>query len=185
MPDALGRLQTGVSIVLRDALDVLEPVRDEFDPAATEKGIPLHVTLLFPFVPPDELTQLHLERLRTLFASRAPLSFDLVDVEQFPGVVYARPQPDADLLALMGAVWAAFPETPPYGGAFDEPVPHATLGRVPEGSSQEEFVDRLTRRVQAVLPLPCRVRDVSLLEEHEPNRWRERCAFPLTGTPQP
>jgi hypothetical protein len=33
-----------------------------------------------------------------------------------PGVVYAVPEPDRDLLVLMRAAHERFPETPPYEG---------------------------------------------------------------------
>ncbi len=49
--------------------------------------------------------------------------------EAFPAnVVYLAPDPAEPFVALTEALAAAFPDCPPYGGAFDEPVPHLTIG---------------------------------------------------------
>jgi hypothetical protein len=79
----VSELETAVVIVLDDARPQLEPVRAEFHAGEVAMGIPLHVTLLYPFAP---------------------------------------------------------------GSLF---------------------------------PLTCHIRDVALLEEYEPDRWRERRRFPL------
>jgi 2'-5' RNA ligase len=180
MPDARGRLQTAVVIVLREARPALEPVREELDPSAAARRIPLHVTLLFPFVPRDEITHDQLDRLRSLFARRAPFAFSLTGIGEFPGVVYARPEPDDELRTLMRALWDEFPKLPPYEGEVDDPAPHATLGRVPEGTPQEEFARLARGRAAGLLPLDCHVDEVTLLEEHRPDRWRESSVFPLS-----
>lgn len=181
MPDAQGRLQTGVSIVLRDAIPVLEHIHHEFDTTAAARRVPLHVTLLYPFVTRDEISDAHLEHLRSFFASRAPLRLELADIGDFPGVVYARLEPEEELRALMRALWCQFPDTPPYEGAFDDPPPHATLGPVPAGTPHEDFLFRVRERVAQLLPLRCVARDVSLLEEYAPDQWRERTSFPLSA----
>ena len=179
MPDADGRLETGVSIVLRDAPAALEWVHRELHPVHAARSIPLHITLLYPFVPRSSLTRAHEDRLMGLFREQEPFDLDLVSVDAFPEVVYAVPSPDERLRVLMRAVWNAFPETPPYGGAFEDPAPHATLALVPEGESPDRAAERIRKLVADVLPLRFVARDVSLLEEYEADRWREACAFRL------
>jgi hypothetical protein len=81
-------------------------------------------------------------------------------------------------VAFMSALHARFPEWPPYGGAHDQVHPHATLG---QDVDPEVVRGEIERRLAPHLPHWCQARDVSLLEEYEPDRWRERERFPLGG----
>ena len=49
-------------------------------------------------------------------------------------MVYLAPEPAAPFVALTEAVGAEFPGFPPYGGAFDEVVPHLTISEANEPS---------------------------------------------------
>jgi 2'-5' RNA ligase len=179
MSEASDGLRTGVSIVLRDALAALEPHHRELHPVHAAAGIPLHITLLFPFVPRQEVTDAHERRLEELFRSRAALEFDLVSIACFPAVVYAVPSPDVGLQQLMRAVWDEFPEAPPYGGAFSDPPAHATIALVKDGESVHDVARSVEARVGHLWPLRCVVKDVSLIEEYEHARWREARSFAL------
>jgi 2'-5' RNA ligase len=179
MPDEQGRLGTAISIVLRDQ-PKLEAIHRELHPIHAAAEIPLHVTVLFPFVPRDELSPAHEERLAILVSRHPPFSFALRGLARFPSVVYAVPSDDATLRALMRDVWSAFPETPPYGGAFADPPPHATLALI--GDEDAAAVEeRVRTRLDGSLPARVHVRDLSLMEEAEPDRWREARTLPLTG----
>jgi 2'-5' RNA ligase len=172
-------LRTAVTIVLDDARDQLEPVRAELDPNAVAAGIPLHVTLLFPFVPPEAVDETVIRSLEELFAARAPLTLTLVELDEFPGVVYAVPEPGNELKQWVAKLTERFPEYPPYGGQFADVVPHATLGAWDEPQRRDEFVARARELTQGMFPLACAIDDVALLEEYAPDRWRERRRFPL------
>jgi hypothetical protein len=148
-------------------------------PVHAAAGIPLYITLLFPFLSRDEVTAMHERRLAELFAATQPLAFSLVSIAAFPAVAYAVPSPDDRLRELMRVVWDAFPDTPPYGGAFADPAPHATLALVQAGEAPDEAAGRVAARVEGRLPLRCVVQDVSLMEEYEPDRWREARSFSL------
>jgi 2'-5' RNA ligase len=167
----LPRLQTALVLVLDDARPALEPVRAELHADAVARGIPLHITVLFPFVAPDAVPAAQLEEL---FESFAPLDFALTGLGEFPGVVYAVPEPDGELLALMHAVHQRFPNTPPYEGAFDDVIPHATLS---ESASFETVASRCT----SMLPIACHVREVTLLVETATGRWTDGLRFALRG----
>ena len=165
--------------MLDDARLRLEPVRAELDPAAVAAGIPLHVTLLFPFVPRERLDERVLRGLHEFFAARARFTLTLVEVSEFPGVVYAVPEPQAELRECTGSLWQRFPDFPPYGGEFADVVPHATLGTSDDPEGQEELVARARALAEGMFPLACAIEDVALLEEHAPERWRELRRFPL------
>jgi hypothetical protein len=103
---------------------------------------------------------------------------ELTRVATWPDVVYLVPEPDDELRALMSALFARFPQWPPYEGIHDEVIPHATLGEGIDGAGVRAEIER---RVAPHLPHRCQARDVVLLEEFAPGRWREGERFPLAG----
>jgi 2'-5' RNA ligase len=169
-------LETAVVIVLDDARPQLEPVRAEFHAGEVAAGIPLHVTLLYPFASPDEVDE---AALAEFFAVRDAFTLTLVGLGDWPRVVYAVPEPREYLLTMMHGLFEKYPEYPPYGGEIAEPLPHATLAEVEEGESLEEVAAGIRAKAESLFPVTCDVRDVALLEEYEPDRWRERRRFPL------
>jgi 2'-5' RNA ligase len=178
----VSELRTAVSIVLDDARSELEAVRADFHARAVAAGIPLHVTLLFPFVPRARLEEGVVLELTRFFAPRPPFTLTLVGIRQFPGVVYALPEPDDTLRDCMTALWARFPDFPPYEGEFEDVAPHATLAEIEEGVSQEDVLAQIRERTHALFPLTFPIEDVALLEEHAADHWRERRRFRL-GSP--
>jgi 2'-5' RNA ligase len=163
-------VETALVIAIEDC-EPFDAVRRELMSADAAAGIPFHVTLLSPF---GELE----DEARAFFAERPPFEFELTRVAAWADVVYLVPEPDDELRALMAALFARFPEWPPYGGVHEEVVPHATLG---EGFDGPAVRGRIERRVAPHLPHRCQARDVSFLEEFEAGRWRERRRLPLGG----
>jgi 2'-5' RNA ligase len=161
-------VETALVIVVEDA-DPFDEVRRELMPATVDAGIPFHVTLLSPF---GELA----DEARAFFAERTPLEFELTRVAAWPRVLYLVPEPDAELRAMMRALFKRFPEWPPYGGIHEEVIPHATLG---EDVDAAALYDDIERRLAPHLPHRCRAGHVTLLEEFTPDRWRERERFTL------
>jgi 2'-5' RNA ligase len=165
-------------IVVLDASGTIDEVRREYAAETVAEGIPFHVTLLFPFAPSNELNDALLAETRAFFAAVEPFDFDLTRIAAWPRVVYAVPEPDEELRACMRTLFERFPQYPPYGGIHDEVVPHATLGEDIDASTVRDDIER---RVGPLLPVRCQARDVALLEEFEPGRWRERERFALGG----
>ena len=167
-------------IVIDDA-EPFEEVRREFAAWSVARGISFHITLLHPFAEREELTDALLEDVRSFFIAREPFEFELTRVAMWPRDVYAVPEPDEALRACMQALHARFPHWPPYGGIHADVVPHATLA---EDLDAESVYPEIERRVAPYLPRRCQARDVVLLEEFEPDRWRERERFPLAAKPR-
>lgn len=162
--------------MLDEAAPAVAAARAELDPLGARR-IGLHITLLHPFVPRHEVTAALVARLRMLFASRGLRAFALTRVEEFPDVVaYAAPEPDAELVELTRSVWAEFPEFPPYDGTVGEPVPHATIVSYSRVSLSRAQVQA---RLEPTLPARCSLPAASLVEEYEPDRWRELEPLPF------
>ena len=162
-------------IVLEDA-EPFDEVRRAFAAQAVELCIPFHVTLLSPFAPRGQLTDGLLADVRAFFAEQPSFEFELTRVADWPRVVYAVPEPDTALRDCMQALFARFPQWPPYGGIHPDVVPHATLGEEVDGPSVRPEIER---RLDSHLPRRYFAETATLLEEFELNRWRERERFPF------
>jgi 2'-5' RNA ligase len=171
-------METAVMLFLADQDPTLASAHDELYPERVDEHIPLCITLLYPFVPRESLTEAHLETLRDFFAARRPFAFDLTRLAEFPGlVVYAVPEPDDELRATMRALWALFPDCPPYGEPGGDPPPHATLARL-VGPYPRTF-DEVAGGVEGLLPARFVASEATLNAEYEPDRWRVRATFPF------
>jgi hypothetical protein len=172
-------LETAVTLYLTGAPE-LEAAHWELYPERVGENIPLSLTLLYPFVPRRLLDETHLQVLTDFFRARRPLAFDLVRLAEFPGSgIYAVPEPDDELRATMRALWALFPDYPPYGRPGTDPPPHASLGRFASDPDPETLRERAANRVGPLLPASFVVREATLMEEREPDRWQVRAIVPF------
>ena len=157
-----------------------EPVigrhRSELD-ANAGLGIPPHITILTPFVPASGLGAQDRARLASLFASFEPFDFRLDHTDWFgTTVLWLGPRDPAPFRHLTEAVFAAFPQFPPFAGQFDEVVPHLTVGL----ESPIEAMRRAEREIKPNLPVIGRVAGVTLMSEVSPQgRWEAVAYFPL------
>lgn len=111
-----------------------------------------HVTALGPFLPRvDDAAR---ARLVEVVASTPPFDFVLQRVATFPnGIIHLVPEPGRPFQELTVRLFAAFPECPPYAGAYDEVLPHLTLdlraGHVTEASTLAALGSLLPARCRA------------------------------------
>jgi hypothetical protein len=103
-----------------------------------------------------------------------PFEFALARVDRFPGVLYLAPEPSEPFKRLTAQATARWPELPPYGGAFDQVVPHLTVA---EGAEPPGLAGQLERR----LPLRTEATDLALLVRDRRSRWSIMARFPLGG----
>lgn len=138
-------------------------------------GIPAHVTLLFPFVPAEELDETLFGELRALFAAQPAFAFTLTRLVGFPDqTIWLAPEPAAPFRTLTELIFAEYPAYPPYEGIHDEVIPHLTVT-----SDDASIRDELDAAMTPHLPIEAVVHDVVLLEEDETGYWRARERFPL------
>jgi hypothetical protein len=172
-------LETYLTLVLADQNPALAAAHDELYPERVPEGIPLSLTLLYPFAAPDEVDR-HREALRSFFASYPPFELQLARLAQWEesGAVYAVPEPEQPLRDMMRALWRLFPQFPPYGEVGGDPPPHASL-TLTGGDDHAAALDRVERRLEGLLPAPFHITEVTLMEETEPDRMRPRETFRL------
>jgi 2'-5' RNA ligase superfamily len=171
-------LETFLTLILADQSPELAAAHDDLYPERVPEGIPLSLTLLYPFAPPSEVEQ-HFEALRSFFASYEPFDFALARLEQWEesGAVYAAPEPEQPLRDLMRSLWRLFPQFPPYGVGGDPP-PHASLTWT-GGQDRTQTRARVEQRLERLLPAAFHITEVTLMEEYAPDRCRVRQTFPL------
>ena len=138
------------------------------------RGVPAHITLLFPFIPRNELDERILAQLAALFAAEASFDFSLVRTARFSGVLYLAPEPAEPFKRLTERLVTAYPAYPPYEGAFETVVPHLTVA---EGD--DALLDRIAGELEPHLPIAASAAAASLLVEGDDGRWREHRSLPL------
>ena len=117
--------QTALIVAVPEAEPAVAAHRERLDRAAGW-GVPAHVTVLFPFAP---LAGLDLGLLAAI-AGRVPrFELTLRRLGWFgERVVWLDPEPAEPFRRLTTEVMSYFPGVQPYGGAYDEVVPHLTIG---------------------------------------------------------
>ena len=133
--------------------------RRQFDRAA-RWGIPAHITLVYPFAPPEAIDAGAVSRLRALFRRAERVAYSLVETRRFGDqVLYLAPSPDEPFRLLTKIIMAEFPDYPPYGGAFSEVIPHLTIA---DGAPLEEIA-MAEEAVTPGLPLRCSAAEAWLM----------------------
>jgi hypothetical protein len=127
-----------------------------------------HVTALAPFLGQPDLTADVLGRVSEIASRTEPFDFALETIDTFPnGIVHLLPEPSAPFAALTAQLWTAFPQCPPYAGAFADVVPHLTL----DALSPDVTQDSTQQLVSEHLPARCRAERLDLAW-YEPGRCR-------------
>jgi 2'-5' RNA ligase superfamily len=123
-------------------------------------GMPPHVTLLIPFADSESLP---LAEVGEVLGGFAPFAFALTEPRRFVGpdaaVLWLAPEPAALFVALTEALARRFPDYQPYGGVFDEIVPHLSVAV----SADEGLLGRIERDIAPVLPIAATANNVSFV----------------------
>lgn len=134
-------------------------------------GVPPHITLLYPWRNAP-LKNSDLQQLEEILVAFEPfdLCFDRVGTFE-GGVVYLALKDERAPREMMKAIFAAFPNTPPYSGTLTDPSPHLTVAKCsPESLSNlsDEIAEALS------LPMTFHVSEIVIMEEREDGRWFNR-----------
>lgn len=187
MPGVAGAVlpHTGVVAAGQSALVVTVPEaepavgahRAELD-ASAAFGVPAHVTVLFPFLPPERLDGAALADVAGIVAAVPAFDLTLARVDWFGDrVVWLAPEPAEPFRALTLALWRRYPEAPPYAGAHTGVIPHLTIGH----DAPRERLAAAAADVAAGLPIAARVETVRLIARGSPGeQWRTLRELPLS-----
>lgn len=165
-------------LLVPDVEQVVEPWRERYDPRSAE-GIPAHVTVLYPWLPPSDIGPADLAALADIAAARPALDLVFARVGQFHRGLWLAPDPAEPVVRLIEAVSDRWPDHLPYGGAYlddpDDVGPHLTVAL---GQSPDEL-RALAEEVTGRLPLTARVDRLDLVVCDDDGNWALRESFPF------
>jgi 2'-5' RNA ligase len=167
--------QSALIVPIPEAEPVVAGLRSRLDRSASW-GVPAHITVIFPFLPPEQLTPQVLAAVR-LIAAGVPRFFLSLDRVGWFGeeVLWLSPNPAEPFRELTNRFAARFPAAQPYGGEFTDVIPHLTVGHDVPGLTEA------AAEVEAKLPVRARVTSLRLITGRpEPgDSWHPLADFPL------
>jgi hypothetical protein len=176
-----GATQSAVIVPVGPAEAVVADHRRRLDRAASW-GVPAHVTVLYPFVPPVIVDAEVIDRLAAVFASVAPFVCTFDRCGWFDeDVLWLATDRDPEFRDLTNAVVDRFPDYPPYGGEFDDLVPHLTVGDSRRGTLDD--LRAAEADVRTRLPITARIEHALLIAgTDQPDSWHTLAELPFDTT---
>jgi 2'-5' RNA ligase len=134
-------LETALLIVPpRDVQVFSFPLREQHDNEAFDKNVPAHLTLLYPFVPP-EIVEEAVDKLKLICKAFKPFELTLDRYGSFDDAIFLESSDPEPMIKLHRTLADAFPEYPVYGGDFGADLhPHLTLARFESPAKANEIV---------------------------------------------
>jgi hypothetical protein len=172
-------VESALIIAVPEAEPLVKEWRERYDWSAAQ-GVPAHITIVYPFMPPGEITAEVLHELRELFARFSTFEFALTELRRFPEYLHLFPSPAEPFKALTCAVVERYPQYPPYGGAFAEVIPHLTVVGEIEAAQLDTIEREFMQQHGSQLPVKATANEV-LLIENSSGRWEVRQGFALAG----
>jgi 2'-5' RNA ligase len=170
-------LTTGIVIFApREVQAIAVPIMRQFAPES-RICIPAHITLMFPFVAQDRLNSAA-QIVKSICDNIEPFDIMLGGYGQFPGTIFMQPSNPEPIKAVFRRIYAAFPECPPYGGAFGDDIhPHVTVG---EFKSEDE---QRTVWLPDYAPITFRAERLHLIYDvyDDPLLWITHSVIPFKG----
>lgn len=152
--------QSALLIPVPEAEPIVGAWRGVHDPSA-HTGVPAHITLVVPWVPPEQVKQDHLDELDELLGAYSCFTYELDQVRWFgERVLWLSPTPSEPFKELTAQLAAHF-ETPPWQGEFAEVVPHLTVGLA--GYALGSTLADAAADLASKLPVKCRATEVDVM----------------------
>lgn len=168
-------IETAFAVNVPEAESTVSRLREQHDPSAA-LGVPAHITILYPFMAPAEISRDVLDRIRYALRHCRPFAFSVDQVARLPKVLYLAPDPPEPFAELTTALVAGIPGYLPYRGIHARIIPHLTVAQ-----GEEEVLDELEIQLRGSLSrdgLHAMCRQLTLIENSS-GRWRDMHTFDL------
>ena len=166
-----------ILIPVPESTPLVHHYRLQYDPSAPA-NVPEHLTLLYPFLPPDTIDSAVLSTLHATFSAISPFSFTLRQTAWFEqGVLYLAPDPAAPFSELTWRLSRIF-NLLPFEGRFPDPIPHLTIAH----DGPKDALTEIATTISAQLPIEAVAREAWLMIGHNETGWvlHERFSFERT-----
>jgi hypothetical protein len=163
-------------VAVQEAESLVGELRDRYDPTS-RLNVPAHITILYPFMPPDKIDDGIIRQASDVFSRYQPFDFSLVEIGRFPVTTYLSPDPSQPFIDLTSAVVREFPAFPPYEGKFESVIPHITVA---DGDAYEAA--RAEAELRALMGQDADIKatcDSILLIENSTGLWEKMHEFRL------
>jgi len=170
--------ETALICRVPEAEPFISHYRERYDPPARRR-VPAHVTILYPFMPLQDVDAGVVTELARLTAGVACFDFRLRETRRFPVSLYLAPEPDHSFSALTNAVHRSFPDYPPFAGKFDVVVPHVTVAHADEAKLCEIEIE-LRIALASAGGVRARCSEMILIEDSR-GHWEVMHNFALGG----
>jgi 2'-5' RNA ligase len=167
--------ESAIILPIPEVEPLVGPLRLQYDRAA-RLGVPAHITLLFPFCPPQAIAD-EVETLKDVCASIDAFSFSFTEVRRFPATAYLHPDKSEVFAQITKTLMKMWPDYRPYGGAFADIVPHLTVADKVDGKA----LSAVEAALRGQLPITCVAREIWLLISDDAGKWSRRAWFPLAS----
>ncbi len=174
--DVSTEVETSLIVPVTEAMADVELWRERLDPFSA-RGMPTHVTVEYPFLPPADSDDGVRSSLAAIFGSVPAFGFELTAVRWFDDqVVWLAPEPDAPFRHMTASVMDHWPTLRPYGGLPGLVPPHLTIGV----SEPRERLEEAAQALEPRLPIACTAEEVWLMSgSSAPGSWTIEARFPL------
>jgi 2'-5' RNA ligase len=169
-----------ILIPVPEATPLLRQHRLQYDPSAPA-NVPEHITIHYPFLPPDTLDDALIARLREFFRAIPPFSFTLTRTGWFEqGVLFLVPDPLAPFADATRRLSDLFGILPFEGRYWPEVNPHLTIAQ----HGPRDILAQIAADVTTHLPIHARAREAVLMVGHNETGWAVRDRFPFESAPR-
>jgi len=157
---------------------VVGRLRARLDCSASRE-IPAHVTVLYPFVPPRQITAAVIEMAAAVVKSVPGLGARFASTRWFgEDVLWLASEPAAPFRGAHRRRARGLPAVSAFGGAFAHVIPHLTVGDRPDGGMSA--LRAAQAQVLPMLPVRTHVSRAWLMSGTQaPGSWQRLAAVPL------
>jgi hypothetical protein len=165
---------TALVALVPEADPVVGRWRSDLDPSA-RRGMPPHITVLYPWMPLDLLTGHDEADLAAIVSAVPSFAVSLNDIQRFPQTLWLDPYPADPFVRLTMAVQQRWPEYEPYSGRFSAVVPHLSIGDAVDPDALGHVVADVAPR----LPIEAKVTHLALMALDDDGRWHQHATYAL------
>ena len=119
--------QSSLSLLIPEAEAHTDFYRQRHDPSA-QHGFPPHISIIWPFIPPDLMKEETLQGLEPFVGGFPKLDLVFQSTGRSPTGLYLRPEPREPVVQMILAAMERFLEYPPYRIPNYQPNPGSQKG---------------------------------------------------------